>query len=253
MPISDYDARQGLRYYNPGHYLNGAPLDALVRIGQLSNMRWWATDFTEYEGPNTAGEAGGWTLTETAAGVGNAQRVDIDDSAEGGWLKMLTDNGDNDTEILQRTGEPWRYVLGRRMWFAIKVRTTTANDGEMFFGLAITDTSPIASAPSDGLYFEKAETATAMNFHARKGAAETQLTAIDPTALADATARIYAFFIERTGAVSVYVDGILAGTIAAGNVNMPDTEDLALMFAYQTGAAAAKSMDIDWVVVATET
>jgi hypothetical protein len=242
----------GGRYYKPNTPTNGLPIELVSAISDLGGILWEASDFTLYTGPNTAGEAGGWLLTETAAGAGNAQRVDIDDSQRGGVLKMLTDNGDNDTEILQRVGEPWRYVLGNRMWFGIKVKTTTANDGEMFFGLAISDTSPIATLPTDGLFFEKAETATAMDFHARKGGTSTELSGIDPAALADATFRIYQFSIDTTGQVSVYVNGVLAGTVAAGNANMPDTEDLALVLAYQTGTTAAKSMDIDWYYIATD-
>jgi hypothetical protein len=246
------DTANTLLYNRPSHHLNGAPLDAVTHLGWVVDYRWEATDFHIYTGPNTAGESGGWLLTETAAGSGNAQRVDSDDSAEGGWLKLLTDDGDNDTEILEQVGESWRYRAGKKMWFVTRIKVSDADDGEALFGLAISDTSPIGSLPSDGLFFEKAETATAMDFHARKNGTSSELTSIDPTALADNTAREYAFAVDSDGKVTVYVDGVEAGTVAAGNTNLPDDEDLHVVFAYQTGAAAAKSMSVDGYLVAEE-
>jgi hypothetical protein len=246
------DAANVFLYDRPGHFLHSAPLPAVGKLGWISGYRWEASDFVAYSGPNTAGEGGGWLLTETAAGSGNAQRVDVDDSAQGGWLKLLTDDGDNDTEILERVGEPWRYVAGKKLWFATRVKLSDANDGEAFFGLAIADTSPIASLPSDGLFFEKAETATKMDFHARKNGSSTELAAIDPTDLSDSVAREYALAVDSNGTVSVYVDGVLAGTVAMGNTNLPDDEDLHVVFAFQTGAAAAKSMSVDGYLVAVE-
>ena len=249
--------REAPRYTNPGHPFDGAPLEAVGRISKLSKdggvrFQYFSDDFLQYPGPNTAGEAGGWLLTETAAGGGNAQRVDVDDSVQFGVLKLLTDNADNDTEILQLVGEPWRYVKGKRLWFGARVALQVANDGECFFGLAITDLSPVASLPSDGLFFEKAETAVKMDFHARKGGTSTEKTSVDKSNMADATYHEYAVYVDELGNVHVFYDGDEVASIAASDANLPNTEDLTLILAYQTGAAAAQSMLVDWVLIAQE-
>lgn len=247
MTIRDYDAANVFLYDRVGHPLHGIPLQAVAEIGALTGYTFYSDPFINYNGPRTAGTDGWWTLTETAAGAGNAQRVDVDDSRRGGWLKMLTDNGNDDIETLEMEGEPWRYVVGKKMWFAIRVEFSDV-DGEKFFGLAIADTTPIAGV-SDGLYFSKADAATAMSFSATKNSVSTTLSNIDPSALADAVSREYAFYIDETGKISVYVDWVLCGTIAAGNANIVDDEDIHLTLSVQTTTTAAQSMSIDYVLI----
>jgi hypothetical protein len=110
---------RGLLYSNSGHFLDGAPLEAVNTLSRIPGdaehvrMHSWVNDFAHYSGPNTAGEAGGWLLTETAAGGTN--RVDVDDDAPYGILRLSTGTTDDNSEILQMRGEPWKYVVGKKL------------------------------------------------------------------------------------------------------------------------------------------
>lgn len=242
------------------HPFHKVPRGAVDGIARISGYQYYATDFLTYAGPNTAGEAGGWTLTETACGLGGTNRVDIDNSAQFGKLLLATDDADNDLENLQMTGEPWRYVVGKQLWFFCEFEISDANDCECFLGLAITDTSLIASGPSDGLFFEKAETATALDFNAVKDTCNVEDTTIAHT-LADATARIIGFYVDTNGDIHVY-DGLASSgidaltevaTVQAGSASIPDDEDLAISFSIQAGAACTtETLALDWLFVCQE-
>lgn len=253
--------REGIELGNPFTWYRantpfiGMPPGAVLPIGSLSGLQYYADDFLRWLGPNTAGEAGGWALTETAAGVGNAQRVDIAE-ALGGYLKILTDNGANDLENLQMVGEPFKYVVGKRMWFFAKLQVDDITKTKILVGLAITDTSLIASAPSDGIWFQKATFATgALDFVVSK--ASTATTNSNIATLVNTTDLIVGFTIDATGNVVAYagssVDRLnIVAIVAAGQATLPNTQTLALSLSVQTSEATAHNMMVDWLTVAQE-
>jgi len=259
--------RGPLRYRNTGHPLDGAPLDAVGRLSSLAKdntpdgvrLVYYANDFGLWEGPvaktaELAGQ-GGWIITTVDSGGDLAEVVDVRDSGTYGILRMLTNDADNDNLCLRQNGSPWKYVSGKRLWFAIRCAPQTAADGELFFGLAIEgDEDPFDTSPTDGFFFEKAETATKMDFHARQDGASTEKTSIDTSAMVDATMHEYAFQVDAQGNIHVYYDGteVSAAAIAAGNANIPDDEDLGLYFAVQTGDATTRYFDIDHILIAQE-
>ena len=248
--LPSLELQGALKFDKSGHPFNGIPFAAIDQI--MHNYQWYFNHFLAWEGPvaTTGSEAGGWTLTvvETGAGAG---RVDVDDSTTNGVLKMLTDAADNDNLILQMTGEPFKYQSGKDLWFFIKAQIADANVGESLFGLAITDTTPIAGLPSDGLFFEKAGTSTGYDFHARKNGTSTERTSINT--MSDAVDRILGFHVESNGDIKVY-DGLTIETLSEvasvnnGNANLPDDEDVSIILAVQANSAVAQSMSIDWVL-----
>jgi hypothetical protein len=241
---------QGLvreQVYSPGNRttpiiaLAGMPFDiAMQGIPALRAKFGWALDPVCYNGPFQAGTSGGFVLTEVAAGAGNVFGVNVA-SELGGGLLIRTDNGDNDTEILQLTGAPYRYTPGKTFTFVIGWKTNDF-DGEMHFGMNISDNSPVASLPSDGLFFTKAEAATVMTFHARKAGVSTTIN-VGPT-IVNNTVIYYVISVSEFGRIDVW-SGLsmtalaLAGSVAAGNANIPNTSDLGLHLAVQTGQAAS--------------
>lgn len=259
--------RGPLRYRNTGHPLDGAPLDAVGRLSSLAKdntpdgvrLAHYATDFDLWEGPvaktaELAGQ-GGWIVTTVDGGGDLAEVVDTRDSGTYGILRLLTNDADNDNVCLRQNGSPWKYVSGKRLWFAIRCAPQTANDGELFFGLGLeADEDPFNVFPTDGLFFEKAETATKMDFHARKAGASTERTSIDTSAMVDATMHEYAFQVDAQGNIHVYYDGteVAAAAVAAGNANIPNVEDLSIYLAVQTGNAATRYFDIDHLLIAQE-
>lgn len=238
-------------YDRSGHPLNGIPLAAVQNIGFIAGHRIYSNDFHSYNGPRqAAATSGDWVLTETSTGTANV--IKIADSKAGGWLQSTTDIADNDFNILELQGEPWRYVAGKKMWFEIRIECDDVDDGELHFGLNIADTSPIASAPSDGLFFSKAEASTKMTFNAVKDSSAATIGNLDPAVMADNTSRVYTFYVDATGAVYVYCDWLLCGSIAAGNTSLPDDEDLHFSIGNQTGSTDAHTLYIDYVVIAQE-
>jgi hypothetical protein len=226
-------------------------LDGLVpwEVGQqlsFANGIWHYTEpFRLYTGPKVAGNAGGWLVTEVDGGGDAAQGVTLLDDAPG-VLQIASNDAENDACCLQKLGEHYKYVAGKMSYFIACVALTDVDDGEAHFGLNIADTSPIASAPSDGFFFAKAEIATAMTFHARKNGNSTTV-AVDPTAMADSTFRWYGFYVLGNGTVYVlygttWENVAVIGTVAAGNANICDDEALAVHFSIMTGAADVDAM-----------
>lgn len=245
---------QSALFRKNGSPLNELPLIAAQQISDLLGWNVWASDFLQYTGPNTAGESGGWLLTETAAGVGNAQRVDIDDSMTHGYLKLLTDNGASDVEILEMTGEPWRWVLGKRLFCFLKLRVDDITKTTLFAGLAIADTSPLGGV-TDGIYFRKAVAAAAnLAFVTEKNSNETE---IDLWTMVNATDVIVGFYVDGSGIIHVYAGTSIAtlqnvANVVASNANIPDDEDLHITLSVMTSEAVAHSMSLDWLFVAQE-
>src|SRR3972149_11905991 len=160
--------RGPLRYRNFGHPLDGAPLEAVDRLSVLAKdnppegvrLAHYVNDFHLWEGPvaktaELAGQ-GGWIVTTVDAGGDLLEVVDVRDSATHGILRLLSNDADNDNVCLRQNGSPWKYVSGKRLWFALRCAPQTAADGELFFGLAIEgDEDPFSTFPTNGLFFEK--------------------------------------------------------------------------------------------------
>ena len=114
-------------------------------------------------------------------------------------------------------------------------------------GLQITDTTPLAV--SDGVYFMKDDGDTNLDFHIEKNGTDTTTAAV--TTLADDTFVNVGFFIDpNTSQVSYFIGS--ATPVGVVNTNLPDDEELTVSFGIQNGAAAAKTMTIDYINVICE-
>jgi hypothetical protein len=208
--------------------------------------------FQEWTGPVAEGTAGGWTLTGT---TGTATIVHSDTKV--GAIVLTTDNTGSATFALQRgngtTGMNMAYTVGKRMWFFIRFKLLTVASMELFMGLGTADTSPSTTGtfPSDGLFFEKAASATVLDFHARKDGTSTEKTSTSGT-LVDDTYTVIGFHVDELGNIMPFKDGVAltAGYIAAGTANIPaatDVMQLNLAFIGQ-----AMTMTVDWILCAQE-
>jgi len=190
-----------------------------------------------------------WNFTGVEGGTGDASFAVVDQA--NGVARLLTDNADNDNAVIAQRAGSFIWAKGKIAMFEIEVAPQDADDGELFFGLAIEgSTNPIGTLPTDGFFFEKAETATKMDFHARKDTVSTELASIDTAAMADDTFHRYGFRVNGDGSIDVFYDDKAVGNISGDDANIVDNERLAIYFAVQTGAAATRYMDVRSIAMA---
>lgn len=188
--------------------------------------------------------AGDWTITTTEAGAGSASEVLADE--DGGVLLLTNAAGDNDRDFLQKDGESFLFEAGKKLIFKARFKVSDATESDFVMGLQITDTTPLAV--TDGVFFQKDDGDTNLDFHVEKD--NTQSSLAGAATVADDTYIETAFFYDGVDGVAVWINGAQVGTVAI--TNLPDDEALTVSFGIQNGAAAVKSMSIDYIFVAKQ-
>lgn len=180
-----------------------------------------------------------WTVTLVEAGAGEST-VALTDGA-GGLLLITTDAAENDGVNMQVTKEAFKLASGKPCYFGAKFMISDATESDFIVGLCITDTTLLGGL-TDGVYFRKVDGATDVKFVIEKDSAETESAAL-LTAVKD-TYMTLEFFFDGTN-IDAYVNGVLQTRLAM--TNLPDDEELTPSIAFLTGAAAAKTMTVDWI------
>ena len=202
-------------------------------------------DFFEYH-------SGIYTITTTEAGSGNASEAIT--SGAGGQLLITNDDADNDLDFFQLKGESFKWDSSKRMFFSARFKTNDATQSEIVMGLQITDTTPLDV--TDGIFFLKVDADTKPDLIIEKDNTST-LSILEMDAMEDDTFVTLSFEydpldVATGGAVfRVYQDDVQVGEIT-GTTNAPDDEDLTISFGIQNGEAAAKTLTIDFILVAVE-
>ena len=115
-------------------------------------------------------------------------------------------------------------------------------------GLTITDTTPLDT--TDGIFFQKDDGDTNIDFHIEKDDSATSNAAIGT--LADDTFITVAFAYDpNTSSFSIFMDDVKVGEQST-LTNVPDDEELTIAFGIQNGEAVAKTMTIDFIICAVE-
>lgn len=185
-----------------------------------------------------------WTITTTEAGAGSATEALAD--GDGGLLLITNDAADNDADFFQKVGESFRFQAGKRMWFAARFKVSDATESDVVMGLQITDTTPLDV--TDGMFFLKADGSTSVSFLVEKNNTATTQAAV--ATMADDTFIELAFHYDGKTSIIVWADNVQVATVAT--TNAPDDEDLTISFGIQNGAAAAKTMTVDYIMAAKE-
>ena len=195
--------------------------------------------------------ASDWVITTTEGGSGNASEALGD--GDGGLLVVTNDDADNDSDEFQWAGgsggviESFKYEAAKGLYFKTRFKVSDATQSDFAIGLAITDTTFI-DGTTDGIFFRKADGATSIELVIEKDSTETTVSCGDA---ADDTFMTLGFYYDpRIRKFSVYKDNVKVGT--AVNTNAPDDEELAVSFAIQNGAAAAKVMTLDYISAGKE-
>jgi hypothetical protein len=189
--------------------------------------------------------SGDWTITTTEAGSGNASEALT--SQAGGALLITNDDADNDLDFLQLKGESFKLSSSKKAYFSARFKVSDATQSDFVMGLQITDTTPLAT--TDGVFFIKDDGDTNLDFIVEKDSTSTDTTAIHT--MVDDTFVTVTWFIDPD-ASKVFYSVNNAAPVSVVNTNLPDDEELTVSFGIQNGAAAAKTMTIDYVVAAVE-
>ena len=188
-----------------------------------------------------------WVITETGSGTRAISQAD------GGVLLITNAAADDDHNLIQlrdvasgQVAEHWLYSATKRMYFGARFKVSDATQSDFVMGLQVTDTSPLAV--SDGIYFRKDDGDDDLDFIVMGSSVSTG----SPTnvyTVVDDTYMVLEWMYNGDGNFAAFVDGNPVGGVDVDNA--PATE-LTVSFAIQNGAAAAKSMSIDWIKVAKE-
>lgn len=207
----------------------------------------WVTD-TSSEGK--------YTITTVEAGASAATEAIADEN--GGVLVLTNDSADNDSDFLQKIGESFLLASGKRLFFKSRFKVSDATQSDWIVGLYVTDTTPLdvgGDGVTDGIFFQKDDGDTNIDFYVQKNATTGQLTTSTvTTAAADDTYMTLAFYFDGARYVYVYKDDVHVKTVDLTetlSTYLPDTE-LTVGFGIQNGAAASKIMSVDYVFAALE-
>ena len=183
--------------------------------------------------------ASDWTITTTEDGTGSATEALAD--GDGGLLLVTNAAGDNDHDFFQLVKEGFKYEAGKQLAFHIRFKTNDATQTDIVAGLQHTDTTPLDV--TDGIFFLKSDGAATISFIVEKDSTQSTLTL--PNSLADDTFMTLGFVYDpKDQKFHVFQNNVLAGTVVSTNV--PDNEELTVSFGIQNGAAAAKTLTVDY-------
>ena len=189
--------------------------------------------------------ASDWTITTTEDGTGSATEALAD--GDGGLLLVTNAAGDNDKDFFQLVKEGFKYEAGKQLAFHMRFKTNDATQTDIVAGLQLTDTSPLDV--TDGIFFLKADGAATISFIVEKNSTQSTLTL--PNSLADDTFMTLGFVYDpKDQKFHVFQNDVLAGTVVS--TNAPDDEELTVSFGIQNGAAAAKTLTVDYIGASKE-
>jgi len=186
-----------------------------------------------------------WTITTTEGGSGNASEALT--SGAGGQLLITNDDADDDADFFNLKGESFLITGSKRAFFEARFKVSDATQSDFVMGLQITDTTPLAA--SDGINFRKDDGDTNLDFVVEKDSTETLTTAVHT--MEDDTFVTVAFYVDPNASL-VYYSINHAEPVAVVNTYLPDDEELTVSFGIQNGAAAAKTMTVDYISVLVE-
>ena len=181
--------------------------------------------------------AGDWTITD----VGANTRALTD--ADGGALLITNAAAENDGVNMQLVGESFAFATGRKLWFKTRLTLSDATQMDALVGLAVLDTTLIASAPANGVYFRKDDGDTQWDFSIQASSVSVSETSNFGTATTSAV--VLGFYFDGVDTFEYYFDGTKIGEVTA--TGFPTTE-LSVSLAELNGEAVAKTLTWDYVL-----
>lgn len=190
--------------------------------------------------------AGDWTIT------GSPTVAQIANTAGGAISVTAANTTDNTVSVFQQVAENFLIAPGKKAWFKTRLKQATAVEGDFVAGLCIIDTSPIASAPSDGIFFRKDDDDALIDIQVNDGSAAVSSTGL--ATLVDDTYVTLGWYYDGVNTVKAYVNDVETATLTltAAHLANLDDEPLAVTFAFQNGTTAAHVGSVDYIMASVE-
>jgi hypothetical protein len=181
---------------------------------------------------------------DIAAASGSVALADGD----GGTILFTTNAADNALAQIATMNEIFTIESGKKLWFKTKITALFgATQQDVLVGLHVDDQTPIAGAPSDGVYFRKDDGDTNWDFQIIKSSASVAAEAGIATATTGAIT--LGFYFDGVNKFQYFVNDELKGTVTT--TGFPTTE-LGVAATVQAGNSSAATMTIDYLLAAKE-
>jgi len=198
-------------------------------------------------------DPGEWVITRIHTGA-TAGSETISD-ADGGILTFYPANGDDDSTFFQWKGtanvstasEIFTISSGKKFWFKTRLYVSDATQSDFIVGLQSADTTPLTS-PVDRIAFLKDDGDTNLDFSAYASSTST-LSDTGLHTVANSTHATFGFYYDGVSTLSYFVNDVQAG---CGTGTTLPTAEMSPIFGIQNGAAAAKTMVIDYICAIKE-
>ena len=221
--------------FSDGSY-NDRPADHCFGIapGLLDPNRWhiYENDFDQFI-------AADWVITETQAGATQGLAA-----GDGGLLALVNSAADDDLNAIQKTPAGFLMEAGKPAVWGCRFKVSDATQSDLVVGLQIVDATPLAV--SDGIWFQKDDDDTQLDFHVAKGAAQTDVNNI--VLLANDTFLSVEWIYDGETSIFYGVNGVIRGFVPF--TNLPNTQDVTVSLAVQNGDANARTLTVDYAMAA---
>lgn len=217
--------------------LNGVLANMIDADPSLLHAYW--SDFDQYIAAD---------FVVTAVGAGTAALT----AGNGGLLLVTNAAADDNSVVLQKTPAAFTFAANKRAWFTTKFQTSDATQSDIMMGLVIVNTTPIATPPTDGIYFLKSDGVATVDIICRKNATTGSNSKTAIATLANATDITLQWFYDGNGRVFYGVNGVQIGSLDASASFLPDATNLTVTMVCQNGEAVAKTMTVDYIYAAIE-
>lgn len=233
---------------------------ATYRGGPPPKVRFFDDFFVAGFLTNTAGAGGkldetadvaDWLVTVIDGGGDNGETISVIDAGKGGWLKLLTNDANDDAVAIQLNGESFKPSTDLSYETVLKI--TDVSETDFIFGLGISDTEPLGSIDTDGAnpglsdFIGFVCPDSSGNVYALtilNGVAAITDTGVD---LADGTKNRFRFeYSVAKAAVEFMIDGIL---VAEHSTYIPTDQSLSPLYMVRNDGAVVQSMLIDYIAI----
>ena len=195
----------------------------------------WFDDFDSYT-------AGNWTVTETQAGATQAITA-----GDGGILALVNSAADDDLNQIQWAVSTFRQAADKRLWIKARFKVSDATQSDLLIGLYVTDTSPVASKPSSGVFFQKLDGSTSLTLQV--GSASTYSSLTLGTMASDTYVTVGVYY-NGADTLTGFFNDVRVGSVAS--TNLPTAADNSVGIALQNGDAVARTLSVDYLMIAKE-